>query len=439
MNKKLLTTGLTFAIVVSSLSIIPVKADKLTKVSIYFKDGDVITTSDVQKAVNHGNTVLTLEDTSEYDGEYISKVVIMSDFSGEEDKVSLVNISIDKKEYKPYSQSYGKTNNGYSYCTALYSNDFCKISNNLSITIKSSYEEMTTPVPSEEPETTLNPDDKVDITSNPVESNTSKPTTGAVITEEPIISIKPVKPTVEPTIKPTEVPKETPEPTIVPTMDVNINPAESSNPSGTDLPSGTSSPLIIPTEAPTITPTSNPTSLPNSDIEKMNLSISNKTKHSGYKYYSVASLKLNKKGVYTIYRKIGKKGKFKKIKTINGLFYNDKSVTKGKTYYYMVTASGKKAALKNITISKKITVPAFKVKAKGTAFNITFSKAEGDKIQAKYKYRGKKTWSDLSALNCNLKKSITKTLKSKGFTLKIRTVKKAGGKNYYSKWVTKKI
>lgn len=434
--KKLLVTGLSFAIAISSLaSIKNVKADNLTKAVIYLTDGDTITYTGKVHAVNNGTTELKIDDTyiSEAIGKCVSKITVMSDFTGADDKISLSFVKADNKDYKPYSQSFGKTANGYSYCTALFSKDFCKIGEDIILSISSEYdpELIRTPNPDETDSPTATPEIPDD--NNPVLPVTSAsvtittPTPAATTeepTETPVSTSKPLDADITP-VEPTETPKVTssPTPTSIPNVTENPQSSPSSNPVPSPTPSPTTAPVV--------------SSDPN--VPAVSLSLSNKTGHKGYKYYSYVQLKFGSKSTYTIYRQTGEKGTFKKIKTIKGKSYNDKTAVKGKIYYYMIMSSGKRTVIKHIKSSKKMLTPSYKVKTKGSSFKITFKKAEGDKIQAKYKYKGKKTWSDLSALNCSLKRNITKTLKTKGFTLKIRTVKKSGGKYYYSKWVTKKI
>ncbi len=143
---------------------------------------------------------------------------------------------------------------------------------------------------------------------------------------------------------------------------------------------------------------------------------------------------------YNIYRSTSKDGTYKKIGTSEKAAYTDKTVTKGKTYYYKVTAvdiSGE-SEFSDISSARAVAPAPSTVKAskaKSGAAKITWSKstgASGYEIYMSTSADG--GFKKIKSSGAGSARSFTKSgLKSgKTYYFKIRTYSKINGKKAYS-------
>ncbi len=143
---------------------------------------------------------------------------------------------------------------------------------------------------------------------------------------------------------------------------------------------------------------------------------------------------------YNIYRSASKDGTYKKIGTSEKAAYTDKTVTKGKTYYYKVTAVdiGGESEFSDISSARAVAPAPSTVKAskaKSGAAKITWSKsagASGYEIYMSTSADG--GFKKIKSSGAGSARSFTKSgLKSgKTYYFKIRTYSKVNGKKAYS-------
>lgn len=143
---------------------------------------------------------------------------------------------------------------------------------------------------------------------------------------------------------------------------------------------------------------------------------------------------------YNIYRSTSKTGTYKKIGTSKTASYTDKGLTKGKTYYYKVTAvSGGKESEFSKVVSAKAVAPAPNtvkaVKAKSGAATITWSKSSGASGYEIYMSTSADSgFKKIKTSGAKSAASYTKTGLKSGQTyyFKIRTYTGVNGKKVYS-------
>lgn len=250
------------------------------------------------------------------------------------------------------------------------------------------------------------------------------------------------KPT--PTTTPTATPKVTPTPTATPkvtptpTTTPKVTPTPTATPKVTPTPTATPKVTPTPTATPKVTPP--PPGEPSVSKVKAVCTEENKVKLTWEKASGA-------KG-YHVLRSTKKKSGYKKIKSVsqNKREYVDKTVKKGKTYYYKVvpvyaTEVGKAAQAKVVKVSTyALGRPDFKVSSRKTAAGqryvlLQLTRYEGDYAELYVEYKKKfckirirekriRSYSGKYRFSYNQNKRSMK--------FKVRTYRKKKGKKYYS-------
>ena len=114
---------------------------------------------------------------------------------------------------------------------------------------------------------------------------------------------------------------------------------------------------------------------------------------------------------YNVYRSTSKKGKYTKIKTVDNIYYTDKKLTYGKTYYYKVEAANNDGKRMSNVISVKV-IPSY-----------VYVWYEDDKVSSK---KIKLQWEKVDATGYEIYRS---TNAKKGFK-KIKTITKGKTTSY---------
>lgn len=163
------------------------------------------------------------------------------------------------------------------------------------------------------------------------------------------------KPTVSPTVAPvvTPVPTAMPIPTVTPEPTVTAVPT----PFITEAPKPTVAPVVtpVPTNTPVVTPTSvpvptdtpvpttvpKPTATPVPSVTKPSKPVITSVSNKSRQKLVITWKKVKGAKGYELYRRIGKKGSYKKIKVIKSgstLKYTNSKLKKGTAYYYKIRA-----------------------------------------------------------------------------------------------------
>lgn len=181
---------------------------------------------------------------------------------------------------------------------------------------------------------------------------------------------------------------------------------------------------------------------------KPSISVSN----SGYNALTLKWKKSIGTTGYEVYRKTGKSGKYKKIKTLKGttLSFKNSKLTAGKNYYYRVRpyrVSGKTKRYGSYSKAKGKTVrpstPSVSSKAGRRKVTVRWKKVSGASRYAVYRATKKNGRYKRIATLKNNKRSYTNTRlkKKKTYYYKVRAYRIVKGKHvysYYSKYTSKK-
>ncbi len=113
-------------------------------------------------------------------------------------------------------------------------------------------------------------------------------------------------------------------------------------------------------------------------------------KSAGYNSVKVTWKKTKNAKTYQVYRATSKSGKYKKVATTKSLFYTNKSLTTGKTYYYKVRGvNGKKtgsfSSVKSAKPSLKATSKVTVSSVKSTSAKVSWKKVTGASGYALYR------------------------------------------------------
>ncbi|MCI8379632.1 MAG: hypothetical protein HFH72_14140 [Lachnospiraceae bacterium] len=259
--------------------------------------------------------------------------------------------------------------------------------------------------------------------------------TAAVSTPSPIFTPSP-----SPTLQPTATPSPTPE----------VTPSPSPTLPPTPTPTPYVIPTISPTERPSPTAVPTPTPSPGSDnlsdlndisCEVENIMVSSKGRRKAA--VEVTWTEKDEAYKYQIYRgEAYKEAKRLAVCDASRTSFVDKTVKKGKTYYYKVRAlggtvtnsyTGDFSKSEVVTIPSSLLKPVVSCKKAKKKLVIYFRKAEGDKYQMQYLLSGQKKWK--KGPSGNIKSKVSKGFKAKKtLKIRIRTAMKVNGKQVYSRW-----
>lgn len=208
-------------------------------------------------------------------------------------------------------------------------------------------------------------------------------------------------------------------------------------------------PVPTPTLAPEITPepTVNPTEELKQELKLFSFSAKYTTVTKQDVKKAAIRLDWSRNGTadgYTVYRKSGKDWKLlATIEDEKQNYYTDKNVIKGRTYFYKIRAYsvvqdnwiyGSYTSTEPVYVTTALVTPSINCSQKGSKVTFTFKKAEGTHYESQYRYLGAKKWKQLVTLKGKIRKKIAKSIRMKGFQVRIRTYMKIDNKKYYSKW-----
>lgn len=291
------------------------------------------------------------------------------------------------------------------------------------------------------------PDSDITPTKKPFATPTASPS------KKPDITVSPT-PTATPSPTPTVTPTPTPTLQPTPTATPSPTPAVTPSPSPTLQPTPTPTPYVIPTVRPTErpTPTVAPTPTPDpgndnlSDLndiscEAENIMVSSKGRRKAA--VEITWTEKDEAYKYQIYRgEAYKEAKRLAVCDASRTSFVDKTVKKGKAYYYKVRAlggtvtnsyMGEFSKPESITIPSSLLRPVISYKQTKRNLIIYFKKAEGDKYQMQYLFNGRKKWK--KGPSGSIKSKVSNGFKAKKtLKIRIRTAMKVNGKQVYSKW-----
>jgi len=260
--------------------------------------------------------------------------------------------------------------------------------------------------------------------------------------------------TVPPTITPPPTFTPSPTPTLQPTTTPSPTPEVTPSPIPTLSPTPTPTPYVIPTVSPTErpVPTAVPTPTPEpgsdnlSDLNDISCEVENIMVSSKGRRKAAVEITWTEKDEaykYQIYRgEAYKEAKRLAVCDASRTSFVDKTVKKGKTYYYKVRAlggtvtnsyTGDFSKSEVVTIPSSLLKPVVSCKKAKKKLVIYFRKAEGDKYQMQYLLSGQKKWK--KGPSGNIKSKVSKGFKAKKtLKIRIRTAMKVNGKQVYSRW-----
>lgn len=260
--------------------------------------------------------------------------------------------------------------------------------------------------------------------------------------------------TMPPTPTPSPIFTPSPTPTLQPTATPSPTPEVTPSPSPTLPPPPTPTPYVIPTISPTERPVPTavptPTPEPGSDnlsdlndisCEAENIMVSSKGRRKAA--VEITWTEKDEAYKYQIYRgEAYKEAKRLAVFDASRTSFVDKTVKKGKTYYYKVRAlggtvtnsyTGNFSKSEVVTIPSSLLKPVVSCKKAKKKLVIYFRKAEGDKYQMQYLFSGQKKWK--KGPSGSIKSKVSKGFKAKKtLKIRIRTAMKVNGKQVYSRW-----
>lgn len=209
-------------------------------------------------------------------------------------------------------------------------------------------------------------------------------------------------------------------------------------------------PTVTPVATPTIKPTEKPT-VTEREIDKISCSVKYKTTVSNGKQKAAVKINWTQNDdayKYEVYRAETSQGTYKKIAGcgVSASSYMDKSVVRGKVYYYKVRAiggtaedsyKGKLSVWSGVVVPYDMIKPVFSYKyykRSENNFKLTFSKVEGDSYELQYRFlKGKKWFKGKSGALSSNKLKMTLNA-NQTIQIRIRTCMKVNGEKRYSNW-----
>ncbi len=216
----------------------------------------------------------------------------------------------------------------------------------------------------------------------------------------------------------------------------------------------TASPTPTPTVSSTLTPTPTAKVVSPSALGVENVKAKSVyQKKSGFKCVPAAKVTWDRNKVadgYLIYRTNSKLGEYEEVANVSNssLYpkYIDKSIKKGKMYYYKIQAyvngepdiTGEHSQEAFCKISSNVKKPKIQGSRKGNRLVIKFKQAEGAKYESQYRYPQEKQWYSFPQLSGRLTKKISCKIGKKGavarYKVRVRTISSVNGKKVRSAW-----